>query len=156
MKKLLTAFTMITFFSIFSARALYCQSETTMQDILDTVNSKVAQLEDIKKQEVVNITIDLVVNQSRKSITRVLDPNYEYTILVIGDRRISKLNISAYLQGKNDKEFVNESSGLNPAIKIEPDSFNIYEITVSAREFKRNESAGHFAILIYHGDALNK
>jgi hypothetical protein len=156
MKKLPIAFIIFTLYLIFSARVFYSQSETTVQDILEMVNTKVTQLEENKKLEVVNITVDLLANQGTKSITRVLDPNFEYTLFVIGDRRISKLRLSLYIQGKGNKEFVNETSGLSPSLKVIPDEFCVYEITVGAQEFKGIENAGHFAILIYHGDALKK
>ena len=155
MKKLLIAFTVFALYFILPARTLFSQSEeTTMQDILDAVNTKVAQLEENKKYEIVNITVDLLVNQAKKSFTRALDPNYEYTVLVIGDRRISKFRLSAYLQGKNNKDFVDETSAASPFLKIEPNGFDIYEITIGAQEYKGTDNAGHFALIIYHGDAL--
>ncbi|RPI17127.1 MAG: hypothetical protein EHM58_10455 [Ignavibacteriae bacterium] len=154
MKKLLFAFTVFTLYFIISSSTSYSQSETSMQDILEAVKTKITQLENDKKQEIVNITIDLLVNQGKKTITRALDPNFEYTVLVIGDRRISKLKVSAYIIGKSGKEFTDDAGGVNPSLKIVPDDFDIYEITVGAQDFNGTENAGHFAILIYHGEPL--
>lgn len=156
MNKFLIAFTVFSLYLILSMRIFYSQSETTVQDILQAVDSKITELEENKKCEIVNITVDLLVNQGTKSITRMLDPNYEYSILVIGDRRISKLKLSLYKQGKGSKDYVNESSSLSPVLKFTPDEFDIYEIMVGAQEFKDANSTGHFAILIYHGDALKR
>jgi hypothetical protein len=156
MKNLIITFA-VFFLCIFSSSNItFSQSETTMQDILEAVNTKVVQLEEDKGQEVVNITLDLLVNQGRKTVTRTLDPNYEYSVILIGDRRISKLKLSAYKLDKSARDPVNDAAGTNPMIKIQPDGYNIYEFIVTVDDFKGTNVAGHFALLIYHDDPLKK
>jgi hypothetical protein len=126
------------------------QSSTTMQDILETVTAKVIDLEDEKHQEVVNMTFDLLVNEGTKKVYRFLDPSFGYTLVAFGDRRINRLRVSVYKQGKQDWEYVTELSGSSPEIKIYPSDFEQYEFTVSVDSFKGTNTTGHFALLLYH------
>ncbi len=149
--------TLITFFSVlilaFCAIPAYSQSETTMQDILETVTDKIVQLEEEKKQEVVNITIDLLVRTTgKKQVTRYLDPSFDYKILVIGDRRISKLDLIVYKKGEKDWDYVTEATSSAPQVDITPTDFEQYEFTVNVNQFKGDNQTGHFALLIYHKD----
>ena len=84
------------------------QTATTMQDILETVNEKVVYLEDTKDQEIVNISIDLLVNRGKKVLYRFLDPSFEYTAIAIGDRRISQLILTVYRKHEGKWEYVTE------------------------------------------------
>jgi hypothetical protein len=144
------------FIIFFSAKLIFCQSETTMQDIVETASSKVTQLEDEKNQEVVNLTIDLLVNQGRKTVTRALDPNFTYTVTVLGDRRISKITLTSYVQNGRNREFVNELSSTSPVMTIKPEGFDLYDFTVTVDSFKGTNVAGHFALIIYHDDPTKK
>lgn len=148
--------TIAVFIIFFSAKLSFSQSETTVQDILETASSKVTQLEDEKDQEVVNMTIDLLVNQGRKTITRALDPNFTYTVMVIGDRRINKINLTSYVQTGRSREFVNELSSSAPVMTIKPDSFDLYDFIVSVDSFKGSNVTGHFALILYHEDPTKK
>ena len=132
------------------------QSETTMQDIMETLSSKVTELEDEKDQEIVNITVDLLVNQGTKSIIRYLDPTFDYMVTAFGDRRISKLKITAYKKIRDDWENVNDATGANPQLNITPSDFDQYRFTVTVEEFKENNTTGHFALLIYHRNPEKK
>lgn len=67
-----------------------------MQDILETVTAKVAELEDQRNQELVNMTFDLLVNTGKKTVWRYLDPSFDYDVMVIGDRRVEKLKVTVY------------------------------------------------------------
>ena len=149
--------TLITFFSVlilaFCAKPAFSQSETTMQDILETVTDKIVQLEEEKKQEVVNITIDLLVRTTgKKQVTRYLDPSFDYKVLVIGDRRISKLDLVVYKKGTKDWDYVTEATSSAPQVDITPTDFEQYEFTVNVNQFKGDNQTGHFALLIYHKD----
>jgi hypothetical protein len=144
------------FIILFCVKLTYTQNETTVQDILETASSKVTQLEDEKDQEVVNMTIDLLVNQGRKTVTRALDPNFTYTIIVLGDRRINKLKLSSYIQTGKTRDFVDELSSSGPLMVVKPDGFDLYDFTVSVDSFKGSNSAGHFALIIYHDDPSKK
>jgi len=126
------------------------QSSTTMQDILETVTDRVIELEDVKNQEVVNITLDLLVNDGQKKIYRYLDPSFDYTLVAVGDRRINRLRISVYKKAKEDWEYVKEVSGSSPEIKIHPSDIDQYVFTVSVEAFKGKNTTGHFALLLYH------
>jgi hypothetical protein len=155
MKTLFTAFAVLIF--AFFTRTAFSQSETTMQDILEKVTSKVTELEDEKDQEVVNITFDLLVRTTgKKQVTRYLDPSFDYTVMVLGDRRISKLNMLVYKKGKKDWAYVTEAAGSIPQIDITPSDFEQYEFTVNADRFKGENMTGHFALLIYHIDPTKK
>jgi hypothetical protein len=134
------------FIIFFSAKLIFCQSETTMQDIVETASSKVTQLEDEKNQEVVNLTIDLLVNQGRKTVTRALDPNFTYT----------KITLTSYVQNGRNREFVNELSSTSPVMTIKPEGFDLYDFTVTVDSFKGTNVAGHFALIIYHDDPTKK
>ena len=129
---------------------LYAQSTTTMQDILETVTNKVVELEDDNNKEVVNMTFDLIVNEGKKTVWRNLDPSFTYDLMVIGDRRISKLKVTVYKQGASGWEYVSEFTGSTPKLKIYPTDFEQYEFTVTVEEFKTGKNTGHFALLLYH------
>jgi hypothetical protein len=141
---------LIAFFICLCAGYAVSQSATTMQDILESVNAKVSELEDEKNQEVVNITLDLLVREGKKTMYRYLDPSFEYTAVAIGDRRISKLKIEVYKKGPSDWEYVSEMSGSSPVLKFKPAAFEQYEFTVGVDEFKSENTTGHFALLLYH------
>lgn len=156
MKTLFTAI-FLFLFAFMCSESAFAQSETTMQDILETVSSKVIELEDEKDQEVVNITIDLLVRTTgKKQVTRYLDPSFDYKVMVIGDRRISKLNLLVYKKTKADWEYHTETAGKIPQIDITPTDFEQYEFTVNVEEFKGSNLTGHFALLIYHADPTKK
>lgn len=134
----------------------FAQTSTTMQDIIETVTTKVVDLEEEKNQEIVNITVDLLVNDGKKTVWRFLDPAFSYDLFVIGDRRISKLKITVYKQGKSDWEFVDEISGSSPKLKIYPSEFEQYEFTISVEDFKSGNNTGHFALVLYHDNPEKK
>ncbi len=155
MKTLITAFAVIIF--AFFAKTAYSQSETTMQDILEKVTDKVTQLEDEKDQEIVNITVDLLVRTTgKKQVTRYLDPSFDYKVMVIGDRRISKLNMVVYKKSKNDWDYVTEATSSIPQVDITPTDFEQYEFTINVDQFKGDNMTGHFALFIYHVDPTKK
>jgi hypothetical protein len=128
----------------------YAQSTTTMQDIFTTVEKKITELEDTQNQEIVNITFDLIVGQGKKVVLRNLDPSFAYNVTVIGDRRVTKSKISVRKKGAVDWDYVDELSDAKPMLRIEPAEFAQYEFTVSVDEFTTGNTAGHFALLIYH------
>ncbi|MGH2576044.1 MAG: hypothetical protein ACRDFC_10135 [Ignavibacteria bacterium] len=128
----------------------FAQSSTTMQDIIETVTAKIVELEDEKSQEVVNITMDLLVRDGKKTLYRFLDPSFDYTMIAIGDRRISKLKVTVYKKTADNWEYVAEVSDAKPEIKIFPANFEQYEFTIAVDEFKGNNTTGHYAILLYH------
>jgi hypothetical protein len=134
----------------------YSQSNTTIQDILETVSDKVVSLEDDSHKEIVNVTIDLLVNQGKKTVWRNLDPSFSYDVMVIGDRRISKLKLTVYKQNKDTWDYVNEISGSTPKLKITPLDFEQYEFTVTVDEFKTGKNTGHFALILYHENPEKK
>lgn len=155
MKTLLTILAFVFLLSL-SAVVSYSQSETTMQDILETVNQKIVELEDEKDQEVVNITFDLLVRDGKKTVTRYLDPSFDYKVMAIGDRRIAKLYVFVYKKGEKDWEYVTEAKSSTPQFDILPTDYQQYEFTVSVEEFKGSNITGHFALLIYHRDPTKK
>lgn len=143
---------LIQFFFTDISSAQY--SATTMQDILQTVNDKVIYLEDDKDQEIVNITIDLIVGGGEKRVYRKLDPSFDYEIMVIGDRRISKTYLNVNRQSDEGWQNVQSSSSKSPLIKITPPDYVQYEFIISVDEFKKDYTTGHFALIIYHRDPL--
>lgn len=133
----------------------YSQAETSFKDIITLVDAKVNDLEASQAQEIVNITMDLLVNNGEKIIWRFLDPAFKYNALALGDSRISKLRIKVYKKGKSsansDWEFVSELSSANPLLTIEPAEYRQYEFVISADEYKSGASTGHFGLILYHG-----
>jgi hypothetical protein len=130
-----------------------------MKDITETVNDKIKSLEDIEDMEVVNVTVDLLVGmQGEKYVYRYLDNNFDYKILVLGDRRIGKMNVVVRKKNEDTGKWVlvDKSKGETAALDIYPDSRAFYEFTMSIAELKEDYEAGHFAILIYHHDPLKK
>lgn len=155
MKTFISAFVILIL--AFCSRTVYSQSETTMQDILEKVTDRVVSLEEKKDQEIVNITIDLLVRTTgKKQVTRYLDPSFDYKVMLIGDRRISKLNLLVYKKAKEDWEYVTEATSSIPQIEITPSDFEQYEFTVSVDRFKGDNLTGHFALLIYHKDPTKR
>jgi len=149
MKKLLIPFLFVISFTGFS----YAQSATTMQDIMDTVSHKVIQLEEMQNQEVVNVTFDLIVGQGSKTIRRFLDPSFAYNIMLIGDRRISKVKIAIQKKetgGMGDIVPVDSMSDARPVLRIEPQEVAEYTFNVSVSEFYSGNNTGRFALLLYH------
>ena len=94
----------------------------------------------------------LVRTTGKKQVTRYLDPSFDYKIMLLGDRRISKLNLLVYKKTKDDWEYVTEAKSSIPQIDITPSDFEQYEFTVSVDQFKGDNMTGHFALLIYHID----
>jgi len=137
---------------VFLNRQTYSQSSTTMQDILETVTAKVAELEDQRNQEVVNMTFDLLVNTGKKTVWRYLDPSFDYDVMVIGDRRVEKLKVTVYKKDNASGEwkFVDEYTDDKPVLRIDPQEFEQYEFTVTVDKFKSGNTTGHFALLLYH------
>ncbi len=76
--------------------------------------------------------------------------------MVIGDRRISKLDLVVYKKTKKDWDYVTEATSSIPQIDITPSDFEQYEFTVSVNQFKGDNLTGHFALLIYHIDPTKK
>jgi len=156
MKKLIILFVFVVIFCGFNSSFAQL-SETTMKDIIETVQDKAKSLENIEDMEIVNITIDLLVGtRGEKFIYRYLDNNFDYKILSIGDRRISKLNIDVRKKVGEKWIVVDKLTGENAQMDIYPDSRAFYEFTISIAEFKEDYTAGHFAIFIYHKDPLKK
>ena len=151
MKYLITTAIILGSLFLFSSRS-YSQSATTMQDILETVTTKVTELEDQRNQEVVNMTFDLIVNTGKKTMWRYLDPAFDYDVMVIGDRRIEKLKVTVYKKNAKTEawEFVDEYTDDKPVIRIDPQDFEQYQFTVSVDKFKTGNTTGHFALLLYH------
>ena len=151
MKYLITTAIILSSLFLFSSRS-YSQSATTMQDILETVTTKVTELEDQRNQEVVNMTFDLIVNTGKKTMWRYLDPAFDYDVMVIGDRRVEKLKVTVYKKNAKTEawEFVDEYTDDKPVIRIDPQDFEQYEFTVSVDKFKTGNTTGHFALLLYH------
>ena len=132
-------------------------SETSMKDITETVNEKIKSLEDIEDMEVVNVTIDLLVGTSgEKYVYRYLDNSFDYKILVLGDRRIGKINVVVRKKNEDKWILVDKAKGETATLDLFPDSRAFYEFTMSIAELKDDYTAGHFAILIYHHDPLKK
>ncbi len=151
MKYLITTAIILSSLFLFSTRT-YSQSATTMQDILETVSTKVIELEDQRNQEIVNMTFDLLVNTGKKTIWRYLDPAFDYDVMVLGDRRVEKLKVTVYKKNSktNEWEFVDEYSDDKPVIRLDPQEFEQYEFTVTVDKFKTGSTTGHFALLLYH------
>lgn len=151
MKKTFIPIYLLISFFVLSYKG-FSQSSTTMQDILQTATAKVIALEEQDKKEVVNTTMDLLVNKNTKTIWRYLDPTYSYNVLVIGDRRISKLKLLVYKRDSktNEWKFISEISADKPELKLDPTAFEEYEFTISSDEYWSGNSAGHFAFILYH------
>jgi len=154
MKK--TYFLLIFAVSILISGSAFSQTNTTMQDIIETATGKIIDLEEDSNKEIVNITFDLLVNTGKKTVLRNLDPSFSYDLMVIGDRRISKLKVTVNKQGASGWEFVDEISGLTPKVKIYPSDFVQYEFTVTVDEFKTGKNVGHFALILYHENPEKK
>jgi hypothetical protein len=140
------------FILFFTASNAYSQTATTMQDILETVTTKVVELEDQRNQEIVNMTFDLIVNTGKKTVWRNLDPAFDYDVMVIADRRVEKLKITVYRKDNTSGEwkFVDEYTDDKPVIRLDPQDFEQYEFTVTVDKFKTGSTTGHFALLLYH------
>ena len=137
---------------LFLNHSAFSQSSTTMLDILETVNTKVVELEEQRNQEIVNMTFDLLVNQGKKTLWRYLDPAFDYDVMVIGDRRIAniKLTVNKKDNATGEWKFVDEFSSDKPLLRLDPAAFEQYEFIVTVDEFKTGSSTGHFALILYH------
>jgi hypothetical protein len=140
----------VIFLLLTASKFCLSQNETTMQDILEQVTEKIKELEKDKKQEIVNVTIDLLVLDAEKSFVRYLDPSFEYTIIAIGDRRIENLKLTINRQGKTNSEYVSENSGKIPMVHITLLDDEPFEFVVNAEKYSGNNITGHFAVIIYH------
>lgn len=155
MKKLTSLFILIIVFA--SAQLSFAQlSATTMKDIMESVTDKIKTLEDVNDQEIVNITVDLLVGSGQKFVYRYLDNNFDYKVLAFGDRRIKSLNVEVRKKSGDNWIKVDRVSGQNAEIDVFPDSRSFYEFTISVDEFKEDNTAGHFAFLLYHYDPVKK
>ncbi len=155
MKKKLLFTTLIIFCFTFNSKT-FSQSPTTMQDIMEKTHKKIIDLEDQKSQEIVHVTMDLLVGNRKKVSWRYLDPSFDYTLFVTGDRRINKIKVTVYKKNSSNGEwiFVNEYTGGSPELKIQPTEYEQYEFSVTVDEFKSGDSAGHFILMLYHRDPI--
>ncbi|MCX7877184.1 MAG: hypothetical protein N2510_00925 [Ignavibacteria bacterium] len=130
----------------------YSQSATTMQDILAEVNQRVKNLEEQKHQEIVNITLDLLSRNGEKRIYRYLDPSFTYDVIAFGDRRINriKLKVGKLDTSTGEVNLIDEYSAETAQIRIKPSEFEQYVFIVSVDEYRKGDSVGHFAIILYH------
>ena len=132
-------------------------SETSIKDIVETVTDKIKNLEDVKDMEIVNTTIDLLVGANgKKYVYRYLDNNFDYKVLVFGDRRIKSLNLEVSKKNGDNWIKVDRTTGENAELDLFPDSRAFYEFTISVDEFKGDNTAGHFAFFLYHTDPTKK
>lgn len=153
--KLLTSLALFLF--AITSLGLSQYSETTMQDIVQSVSDKVTYLEDNGNKEIVNITIDLLVGlKGEKKIYRYLDNSFDYTVLGIYDRRISGLKIEINKLSGKEWVPVKTIKGKNPTTNIYPVTREMYEFIISVDSFKGDNTAGHFAVFIYHDDPSKK
>ena len=154
MRKLIFLFAVL----FFTANAKYSFSqisETSMKDIIETFSDKIKTLEDVKDMEIVNTTIDLLVNTTgEKYVYRYLDNSFYYNVIAFGDRRIKKINIDVRKKSAEKWIKVDNVSGENAELELFPDTRAFYEFTISVVEFNGENNAGHFALLIYHKDPL--
>jgi len=130
--------------------SINAQDETSMKDIQAKVTAFSNQLEQDKSFEIVNVTMDLIVNDDSKSFTRYLDPSYDYTITAFGDSRIDKLTLNVNNGTSSDFEYIAESVAANPSISVKPTGYSQYEFTISKAKYYGNNTSGHFAVIIYH------
>jgi len=156
MKKFIFLFALLVLLS--SVRVSYSQiSATSMKDIIESVSDKTKTLEDINDQEIVNITVDLLVGTTgQKFVYRYLDNNFDYKILAFGDRRIKSLNVEVRKKSGDNWIKVDRVKGQNAELDIFPDNRAFYEFTISVEDFNDDNSAGHFAFFLYHADPLKK
>jgi hypothetical protein len=75
--------------------------------------------------------------------------------MLIGDRRISKLNVLVYKKIASDWN-VTEAKSSIPQFEILPTDYDQYEFTINVDEFKGENTTGHFALVIYHRDPTKK
>lgn len=148
MKKLIV---FVLFILVFiPSKIIFSQSETSMQDIFEKISEKRKVLEEENKQEIVNVTIDLLIKDIQKSFVRYLDPSFDYTIIAIGDRRIDKLTLTVNRPGIPDWQYVTENSGTMPMVHISLVDSEPFEFAVNVNRYSAKNEAGHFAVIIYH------
>ena len=130
---------------------------TSMKDIVETVSDKIKYLEDNLDQEVVNITIDLLVGSAgEKTVYRNLDNSFDYKLILIGDKKIAKLKIEVNKKTGDKWILVDKTSGENVTLDIFPDNRALYEFIIKADTYNPDYTAGHFAFILYHKDPLKK
>jgi hypothetical protein len=133
-----------------SPNIVLSQSETSVQDIFEKISEKRKVLEEENKQEIVNVTVDLLIKDAQKSFVRYLDPSFEYTIIAVGDRRIDKLTLTVYRPGIPDWQYITENSGKMPMVSISLVDSEPFEFAVNVNKYSAKNEAGHFAVIIYH------
>lgn len=143
-------------FTILNSKSSFAQlSETTMKDIIDSVSFNLINLEDNLDKEIVNVTIDLLAGtKSEKRIYRYLDNGFNYNLNLIGDRRISELNVEVNRKSSEKWIKVDRIAGNNPQLEIYPDEYSLYEFIINVKSFNEDNTAGHFAFLLYHDDPV--
>ncbi|GEM_PF-7131892 len=83
---------------------------------------------------------------------RTLYKGWKYGILVVGDYRIKKINISLYVKENDSWTFFSTSKSNNyiARLDIEPIEMKEYRIEIIAVEYTLGSKAGHYSLIIYN------
>ena len=79
---------------------------------------------------------------------------FNYNLNLIGDRRISELNVEVNRKSSEKWIKVDRIAGNNPQLEIYPDEYSLYEFIINVKSFNEDNTAGHFAFLLYHDDPV--
>lgn len=123
---------------------------TAMAPLMQKSLDYITQLEDEQNQEVVHVEYDIIRN--KKEVVRALDSNFTYGLVVHGDERIDRLQLTVYKRvGENKwKKVAHDDSGSDVAvISFKPDENGTYKFEIKA-DFQRNQKLAHYGFIIHH------
>ena len=148
----------------------YAQREgISWKDLYKKVGD-VLNLVDEKGLEVVRMEFDLILKDHPKPTYRVLYPDYEYTVVVLGDYRVEEMDVNAYENTGENWKFVTSANNRGAAsgktssssssgggkekgfvmFTIKPEKRVEYRVDVKGTKYLDKWSGGHYAIIFIH------
>ena len=127
-------------------------SPTSMLPIMDDALPVIEYIEDSLAAEIVRIEYDLIFEGASKTTYRTLHDGYTYGVFVIGDYRVSQINMRLYKKIDGDWKLVDstESDTETALLMIEPEEKSEYLFEIYADRFVENYNGGHYTILMFH------
>ena len=128
--------------------------ETSMKDIISTMNDYVEYLEDSLSQEIVHLQAD-IIGEDGVTFTRTLYDGWSYGIAAFGDWRVKDLDIIVYkdVDGQWVEITKDNKTDNNPVVSVVPSSAAKYLIELKIYKFKDDYTAAHYGMIIFHEDS---
>lgn len=125
-------------------------ADIAMGPIIEKSLDYISMLEDEKDQEIVHVEYDII--HTKKEVTRNLQKGYSYGIVAYADDRVAAVSLKAYR--KNGTKWVlvdKDTEGDAVAVvEVNPNSNGEYKFVIEIDKYKRNYTAAHYGLILFH------